>query len=77
MLGGAMKLLTPTESEIVVADPFTGEVKKRVRAPYPNLGKRSGGQRQSFYMPVISGKCVCVARLASLNEQGIQVTLHG
>jgi alcohol dehydrogenase (cytochrome c) len=37
MLGGGIKLLTPTESEIVVADPLTGEVKNRVRAPYPNF----------------------------------------
>jgi alcohol dehydrogenase (cytochrome c) len=37
LLHGRIKLLTPTESEIVVADPFTGEVKKRVRAPYPNF----------------------------------------
>jgi alcohol dehydrogenase (cytochrome c) len=36
MLGGGIKLLTRTESEIVVADPFTGEVKNRVRALYPN-----------------------------------------
>jgi alcohol dehydrogenase (cytochrome c) len=36
MLGGGIKLLTRTESEIVVADPFTGEVKNRVRAPFPN-----------------------------------------
>jgi alcohol dehydrogenase (cytochrome c) len=37
MLGGTIKLLERTESEIVVADPFTGEVKSRVRAPYPNF----------------------------------------
>src|SRR5215468_6807322 len=37
LLHGRIRLLTPTESEIVVADPFTGEVKKRVRAPYPNF----------------------------------------
>jgi alcohol dehydrogenase (cytochrome c) len=37
MLGGGIKLLERTESEIVVADPFTGEVKNRVRAPYPNF----------------------------------------
>src|SRR5438132_2632070 len=36
MLGGGIKLLTRTESEIAVADPFTGEVKTRVRAPFPN-----------------------------------------
>ena len=36
MLGGGIKLLTRTESEIAVADPFTGEVKNRVRAPFPN-----------------------------------------
>ena len=37
LLGGRIRLLAPTESEIVVADPFTGEVKQRVRAPYPNF----------------------------------------
>jgi alcohol dehydrogenase (cytochrome c) len=37
LLHGRIRLLTATESEIVVADPFTGEVKKRVRAPYPNF----------------------------------------
>jgi alcohol dehydrogenase (cytochrome c) len=37
MLGGGIRLLARTESEIVVADPFTGEVKNRVRAAYPNV----------------------------------------
>jgi alcohol dehydrogenase (cytochrome c) len=37
MLGGGIRLLDRTESEIVVADPFTGAVKNRVRAPYPNF----------------------------------------
>ena len=37
MLGGGVKFLARTESEIVVADPFTGEVKNRVRATYPNF----------------------------------------
>src|SRR6267154_237753 len=37
MLGGGIRLLERTESEIVVADPFTGEVKNRVRATYPNF----------------------------------------
>jgi alcohol dehydrogenase (cytochrome c) len=37
MLGGGIRLLERTESEIVVADPFTGKVKNRVRAPYPNF----------------------------------------
>jgi alcohol dehydrogenase (cytochrome c) len=36
MLGGGVKFLARTDSEIVVADPLTGEVKKRVRVPYPN-----------------------------------------
>jgi len=36
MLGGGVKFLARTESEIVVADPLTGEVKNRVRVPYPN-----------------------------------------
>ncbi len=37
MLGGAVKIVARTESEIVMADPLTGEVKNRVRAPYPNF----------------------------------------
>jgi alcohol dehydrogenase (cytochrome c) len=37
MLGGGIRLLERTESEIVVADPFTGAIKNRVRAPYPNF----------------------------------------
>jgi alcohol dehydrogenase (cytochrome c) len=37
MLGGGTRLIERTESEIVVADPFTGEVKNRVRASYPNF----------------------------------------
>jgi alcohol dehydrogenase (cytochrome c) len=37
MLGGRFNFFARTESEIVVADPFTGEVKNRVRAPYPNF----------------------------------------
>jgi alcohol dehydrogenase (cytochrome c) len=37
MLGGGIRLLERTESEIVVADPFTGEVRSRVRASYPNF----------------------------------------
>ncbi len=36
MLGGGIRFFARTESEIVVADPFTGEVKKRVRSTYPN-----------------------------------------
>jgi alcohol dehydrogenase (cytochrome c) len=36
MLGGGVKFLARTESDIIVADPFTGEVKNRVRVPYPN-----------------------------------------
>jgi alcohol dehydrogenase (cytochrome c) len=37
MLGGGIRLLERTESEIVVADPFTGDVRNRVRASYPNF----------------------------------------
>ena len=36
MLGGGVRFFARTESEIVVADPFTGEVKKKMRKPYPN-----------------------------------------
>jgi alcohol dehydrogenase (cytochrome c) len=37
MLGGDARYLARAESEIVVADPFTGEVKNRVRSSYPNF----------------------------------------
>jgi alcohol dehydrogenase (cytochrome c) len=37
MLVGGIRLLERTESEIVVANPFTGEIKNRVRASYPNF----------------------------------------
>jgi len=37
MLGGGIRLLERTESEIVVADPLTGDVKNRVRSSYPNF----------------------------------------
>jgi alcohol dehydrogenase (cytochrome c) len=37
MLGGGIRLLERTESEIIVADPFTGEVKNRLRVSYPNF----------------------------------------
>ncbi|MBV9970781.1 MAG: PQQ-binding-like beta-propeller repeat protein [Xanthobacteraceae bacterium] len=36
LLGGAIRFFARTESEIVVADPFTGEVKQRLRSTYPN-----------------------------------------
>jgi alcohol dehydrogenase (cytochrome c) len=36
LVGGAIRFFARTESEIVVADPFTGEVKRRVRSTYPN-----------------------------------------
>ncbi len=34
--GGAPKYTERNESEIVVVDPFTGDVKKKTRQPYPN-----------------------------------------
>jgi len=36
MLGGGIRFFARTESEIVVADPFTGAVKNRVVSTYPN-----------------------------------------
>jgi alcohol dehydrogenase (cytochrome c) len=36
LLGGAIRFFARTESEIVVADPFTGEIKRRLRSTYPN-----------------------------------------
>jgi alcohol dehydrogenase (cytochrome c) len=37
LLGGSIRFFARTESEIVVADPFTGEVKNRVPSTYPNF----------------------------------------
>ncbi len=38
MLGGRFNnAFARTEFELVVADPFTGEVRKRLRSPYPNF----------------------------------------
>ena len=37
MLGGGIRYFARTESDITVADPFTGEVKNRVLVPYPNF----------------------------------------
>jgi alcohol dehydrogenase (cytochrome c) len=37
MLGGSIRLFARTQSEIVVADPFTGAVKGRIGAAYPNF----------------------------------------
>jgi alcohol dehydrogenase (cytochrome c) len=34
--GAAFKHIERNETDLVVADPFTGEVKKKVRVPYPN-----------------------------------------
>jgi alcohol dehydrogenase (cytochrome c) len=34
--GGVNKYTERNESDIVVVDPFTGEVKKKVHKPYPN-----------------------------------------
>jgi alcohol dehydrogenase (cytochrome c) len=36
MLGGAARFIERNVSDIIVADPFTGEVKNKVRIPYPN-----------------------------------------
>jgi len=36
LLGGAFKYTERNESEIIIADPFTGEIKNRLRLPYPN-----------------------------------------
>ena len=37
MPGGGTRFLSRTESEIVAADPYTGEVKGRARSTYPNV----------------------------------------
>jgi alcohol dehydrogenase (cytochrome c) len=37
MLGGGVRFFARTQSDITVADPFTGEVKNRVIVPYPNF----------------------------------------
>src|SRR5262245_43933683 len=34
--GAAFKHIERVETDLIVADPFTGEIKKKVRVPYPN-----------------------------------------
>ena len=36
MSGGVSKYIERNESEIIVVDPFTGVVKKKIHNPYPN-----------------------------------------
>jgi len=36
MLGGVSKYIERNESDIIVVDPFSGEVKKKIHNPYPN-----------------------------------------
>jgi alcohol dehydrogenase (cytochrome c) len=36
MPGGAQKYIQRNESDIVVVDPFTGDIKKKLHKPYPN-----------------------------------------
>jgi len=36
LLGGATKYIERNESDVIVVDPFTGEIKKKVHKPYPN-----------------------------------------
>jgi alcohol dehydrogenase (cytochrome c) len=36
MPGGAARYIERNESDIVVVDPFNGEVKNRIHKPYPN-----------------------------------------
>jgi hypothetical protein len=36
LYGGVQKYTERNESDIVVLDPFTGEVKKKLHKPYPN-----------------------------------------
>jgi alcohol dehydrogenase (cytochrome c) len=35
-MGGVYKFIERNESDIVVVDPFTGEVEKKLHKPYPN-----------------------------------------
>jgi hypothetical protein len=34
--GGVSKYIERNESDIILVDPFTGKVKKKVHKPYPN-----------------------------------------
>jgi len=36
LLGGVSKYIERNETDIIVVDPFTGEVKKKIHNPYPN-----------------------------------------
>jgi alcohol dehydrogenase (cytochrome c) len=55
MRGGVPKYIERNESDIVVVDPFTGEVKKKVRKPYPNRSAALTTAGGLFFTGLIDG----------------------
>jgi alcohol dehydrogenase (cytochrome c) len=55
MRGGVPKYIERNESDIVVVDPFTGDVKKRARKPYPNRSAALTTAGGLFFTGLIDG----------------------
>jgi alcohol dehydrogenase (cytochrome c) len=55
MRGGVPKYIERNESDIVVVDPFTGEVKKKMRQPYPNRSAALTTAGGLFFTGLIDG----------------------
>src|SRR6516225_6088947 len=55
MRGGVPKYIGRSESDIVVVDPFTGEVKKKARKPYPNRSAALTMAGGLFFTGLIDG----------------------
>jgi alcohol dehydrogenase (cytochrome c) len=53
--GGVPKYIERAESDIVVVDPFTGEVKKKARKPYPNRSAALTTAGGLFFTGLIDG----------------------
>jgi alcohol dehydrogenase (cytochrome c) len=55
MRGGVPKYIERNESDIVVVDPLTGEVKKKMRKPYPNRSAALTTAGGLFFTGLIDG----------------------
>ena len=55
MPGGVARYIERAESDIVVVDPFTGEVKKKMRKPYPNRSAALTTAGGLFFTGLIDG----------------------
>ena len=47
--GATFRNIERVETDLIVADPFTGDVKKSVRIPYPNYQRRARDRRRPYF----------------------------